>query len=376
MFNDCLIMAGGSGTRLWPASSSRLPKQFLPITEIQNGENSSAKKISFFSMALERSLALGERVIVITGEQHIPHVIADAAKLSAAERKRVLVIGEPVAKNTAPAIACAAAYSLLSGKNRKMLVLTSDHIIKPLDVFKTDASIATSGIELPGNRLAVFGIPPTHPETGYGYIETANSKENFYNVAAFHEKPDLKTAKKYTSSKRFYWNSGMFAFNVDFIKEQFLSLAPDVYKHFEKLRQPAPEDYTISRGIKILMGLKDLKTAYNKTKSISFDYAIVEKCSKTIMIRANFEWIDIGNWEEYSKICGNTGSVVFNEAAETCFVDSDIPVALAGVKDLIVVIRSGKNGAPAVALITKKGETQKVRDIVNQIKNTGNKELL
>ena len=372
-------MAGGSGTRLWPASSSRLPKQFLPAAEIQGGGNSPAGKVSFFSMALERSLALGERVVVITGNSHIPHVIADAAKLGAAEKKRVLVIGEPVAKNTAPAAACAVAYSRFSGRNRKMLVLTSDHIIKPLDVFKADAESAAAGIEPPESKLAVFGIPPTHPETGYGYIETAKSSGNqhgVYTVAAFHEKPDINTAKKFTAKKNFFWNSGMFAFNVDFMAEQFLSLAPDVYKPFGKLKQPKPEDFTVSRGIKILTGWKELETAYNKTKSISFDYAIAEKCSNTIMVRANFDWIDIGNWEEYSKICGKTGSLVFNEAGNTCFVDSDIPVALAGVEDLIVVIRSGKNGAPAAALITKKGQTQKVRDIVDKIKTTGNKELL
>ena len=384
MFNDCLIMAGGSGTRLWPASSSRLPKQFLPAAEIPGGEISSNKKISFFSMALERSLAVGERVIVIAGKSHIPHVIADAAKLSAAEKKRILVIGEPAAKNTAPAAACAVAYSRFSGRNRKMLVLTSDHIIKPLDVFKADAESAAVGVETPESKLAVFGISPTRPETDYGYIETTShiekknnrNQSGIYTVAAFHEKPDLATAKKFTANKHFFWNSGMFAFNVDFMAEQFLSLAPDVYRPFEKLKQPTQADFTVTRGIKVLTGWKGLEAAYNKTKSISFDYAIAEKCGNTIMVRVNFDWIDIGNWEEYSKICGNTNSLVFNEEADNCFVDSDIPVAIAGVEDLIVVIRSGKNGAPAAALITKKGQTQKVGGIVNQIKSTGNKELL
>jgi mannose-1-phosphate guanylyltransferase/mannose-1-phosphate guanylyltransferase/mannose-6-phosphate isomerase len=361
MFNDCLIMAGGSGTRLWPASNSRLPKQFLPATE----------KMSFFSLALERAFALGERVIIITGESHVPHVISEAAKFSAAEKKRMVVIGEPVAKNTAPAIACAVVYSLFGGSGRNMLVLTSDHIIKPLETFKKNALLAS--ISAGEGNLVIFGIPPSHPETGYGYIEAGKqTKDGVFSVTAFREKPDLQTAKKYVASKRFFWNSGMFAFNSDFMAEQFRSCQPDVYQCFEKLKQPKSADYAISKGVKVLTGWKGLESAYTKTKSISFDYAIAEKCSKTAMIRTNFDWIDIGNWEEYIKI-GKPSKDIFSVESDTCYVDSEIPVALAGVEDLIVVIRGGKN---ACALITRKGQTQKVRDVVEKIKNTGRKELL
>jgi len=368
MFDDCLIMAGGAGTRLWPASSSRLPKQFLPASE----------KSSFFFMALERALALtgsAGRVIVIAGKSHIPHIIADASKLSAGKKKRLLVIGEPAAKNTAPAIACAVSCSLLSGGKRNMLVLTSDHIIKPLKVLKADAALAAECAA--GGNLAVFGIPPSRPETGYGYIETGKAQNGgAFKAAAFHEKPDSRTAKKYALSKRFFWNSGMFAFNADFMAEQFRLLAPDVFLPFEKLKKPETKDFSVLRGVKILNSWRGLETAYGKTKSISFDYAIAEKCAKTMMIRANFDWIDIGNWEEYVKIRGKGGSEVFSASGENCYVDSDIPVALAGVEDLIVVIRSGKKGEPAVALITGKGRTQKVREVVEQIKKDGRKDLL
>jgi len=367
MFDDCLIMAGGSGTRLWPASSSRLPKQFLPADE----------KSSFFSMALERALALtgkDGRVVVIAGKSHVPHVITDAAKLSAADKKRLLVIGEPAAKNTAPAIACAVSLSLLSGRGRNMLVLTSDHIIKPLEVFKADAALAASGAK--AGKLAVFGIPPVRPETGYGYIETGRQEDGIYNVKAFHEKPDAATAKKYGASGRFFWNSGMFAFNADFIAEQFRLLAPDVFIPFEKLKKPGAKDFTLSRGVRTLSAWQGLEAAYRKTSAISFDYAITEKCAKTVMIRANFDWIDIGNWEEYAKMRGKGKALVFSVSGESCYVDSDIPVALAGVEDLIVVIRSGKNGESPSALITRKGQTQKVREIVEKIKMAKRQDLL
>jgi len=380
MFNDCLIMAGGSGTRLWPASSSRLPKQFLQ----------AAKGKSFFSLALERALTVSENVIVIAGKTHVPHVITDASKLDAAEKKRIVVIGEPAAKNTAAAIACAIVFSSLkkrgieSGSSKDMLVLTSDHIIKPLKMFKSAAMTALKAAS--DNTLVVFGIVPSRPETGYGYIETAsasslqNQKKNVFAVAAFHEKPDFENAKKYTESGRFFWNSGMFAFNVNFMADQFNTCANDVMEPFKKLKEPKKTDYTVSKGIKILSSWKGLDTAYKKTKSISFDYAVAEKCGKRAMVYADFDWIDIGNWEEYAKLrSGNggiSGSQVFRSGSDGCFVDSDIPVALAGVEDLIIVIRSGKNGETASALITKKGQTQKVRDITTIIKDAGRQDLL
>jgi len=365
MFDECLIMAGGSGTRLWPASSSRLPKQFLPASE----------KSTFFSMSLERALSVTEksgRIIIIAGKSHIPHILTNAAKLSAEEKKRLIVISEPAAKNTAPAIACAVVYSHLCG-GKNMLVLTSDHIIKPLKIFNKDAAIAAAAVK--EGALAVFGIPPSRPETGYGYIETGKIRnDGVYNVSAFHEKPDMQTAKKYAASKRFFWNSGMFAFNISFMSNEMRLLAPEVFLPFEKLK-PKDSDYTVSKGIKLL-AWRGLETAYRKTLGISFDYAIAEKCKKTVMVRTNFDWIDIGNWDEYAALCGKNNSQIYAEEASSCYVDSDIPVALAGVEDLIVVIRLGKNGNDACALITRKGKTQKVRNIVEHIKKSGKTELL
>jgi len=373
-------MAGGSGTRLWPASSSRLPKQFLP----------ASGKSSFFSLALERALACAQKVIIIAGESHIPLVVKDASKLTVAEKKRLIVIGEPAAKNTAAAIACAAVYSEIGeqgSESGNMLVLTSDHIIKPLDIFITDAALAEKACM---NNLVIFGIPPLHPETGYGYIEAdpKSGKDGVFTAAAFHEKPDLKTAKKYVSKRCFFWNSGMFAFNVSSMIKQFHTHAPDVILPLEKLKRPKPEDFSFYKNIKILSsasgessrGWKGLKAAYNKVKSISFDYAIAEKCGNTVMIPVHFDWIDIGNWDEYIKLeksdSAKNNTQVFNADSNACFVDSDIPVALAGVDDLIIIIRSGKNGERASALITKKGRTQKVRDVVDTIKKSGIEDLL
>jgi mannose-1-phosphate guanylyltransferase/mannose-1-phosphate guanylyltransferase/mannose-6-phosphate isomerase len=373
MFDDCLIMAGGSGVRLWPASSSKRPKQFLPMSH-NAGE-------TFFSAALERAFSVvdadGGRVIIIAGRSHVPFVTAACAVLGAAEKKRLTLIPEPEAKNTAPAIACAVAYAgKTAADSRAMLVLTSDHIIKPLERFKADAAAAADFARQ--GRLAVFGIPPARPETGYGYIETGKrlTTAGVYAVAAFREKPDRAAAEQFAASKRFFWNSGMFGFTAGFLAGEFRRLAPEVFRPFERLTAPDTTSYTKTRGLRILDKWAGLGNAYRRTKSISFDYAVAEQCADTVMVRAGFDWIDIGNWEEYAKLLGGAGGEVYSASCDGCFVDSDIPVALAGVDDLIVVIRSGKNGGPPAALITKKGETQRVRDVVEQIRTAGGTELL
>jgi mannose-1-phosphate guanylyltransferase/mannose-1-phosphate guanylyltransferase/mannose-6-phosphate isomerase len=390
MFNDCIVMAGGSGTRLWPASNSRRPKQFLSISNDEEGG------LSFFSSAVERALSLIDktdgRVIIIAGKSHVEPIVAACAALSPGERKHLTLIPEPAAKNTAPAIACAVLYAdWVSGVERNMLVLTSDHIIQPPETFRIDAAAAAAFAQQ--DKLAVFGIPPAKPETGYGYIEAAKrlsiplepagpgrihrlSEPEVYTVASFREKPDRERAEQFIASRRFFWNSGMFAFSSKFMLSEFHRYAPELIRPFEKLRAPDEGCYRTNRGLRILEEWPGLKEAYGEVKNISFDYAIAEKCAQTVMVKAGFDWIDVGNWDEYARLLGNTGSEIYQSGAESCFVDSDIPVALAGVKDLIVAVRSDRDGGPPTVLIAKKGETQRVREIVEQIRTAGRTELL
>lgn len=378
MINDCLIMAGGSGTRLWPASNSRIPKQFLPA-EKDGTDN-------FFSMSLERALQVVKenngKVIVIMGKTHLPFIVNSCSKLTATEKNRLVLIPEPEAKNTAPAIACAIEYiGKTSGWNNTMTVLTSDHIIKPINAFLKDINFAAQFAEQ--KKLVAFGISPNKPETGYGYIEASEKlNENVYAVTAFHEKPDHKTAQQFLDSNKYYWNSGMFAFRCDFLAEEYRRLAEDVISPFENLKPPDKESYTKINGLCILEKWTGLDNAYSQTKRISFDYAIAEKCLKTVMIRASFDWIDIGSWDDYSRLISGNSTVdsdtgdIFTVETNDCFVDSDIPVALAGVEDLIIVIRSGKDGSIPSALITKKGKTQLVRNIIEKIKQSERKDIL
>jgi mannose-1-phosphate guanylyltransferase/mannose-1-phosphate guanylyltransferase/mannose-6-phosphate isomerase len=381
-------MAGGSGTRLWPASNAAKPKQFLPIAQGASGED------TFFTAALERALAVIDketgRIIIIAGEGHVPHIINTCGKFSETERKQMVLIPEPLAKNTAAAIACGVSYiDRVSGEKRNILVLTSDHIITPLEVFTGDA--AAAALFAQQDNLAVFGIPPKAPETGYGYIEAAESlalspetvqdyaeshKPKAFQVASFREKPDRHKAEQFIASGHFYWNSGMFGFSSSYIYNEFHRHAPEVVLPFDRLEAPAEEAYTFTQGLRVLSQWPHLKEAYTEAKNISFDYAIAEKCAQTVMVAAGFAWRDVGSWDEYAQLLGDTGAEVYRAGGESCFVDADIPVALCGVEDLIVVIRSGKDGSTPSALIAKKGETQRVREIVEKITLAGSIKLL
>jgi mannose-1-phosphate guanylyltransferase len=168
----------------------------------------------------------------------------------------------------------------------------------------------------------------------------------------------------------------MFGFSAQFMAGEFHRNAPDSFSPFEKLPPPAPESYTIEEGIPVLRNWQGLREAYRAVRNISFDYAIAEKCRNTVMVAASFDWFDVGSWDEYARLSGDRGSEVYNSGSASCFVDADIPVALCGVKDLIVTVRSGKDGSPQAVLIAKKGESQRVRDIVEQIKTAGRQDLL
>jgi mannose-1-phosphate guanylyltransferase/mannose-6-phosphate isomerase len=373
MFNDCIIMAGGSGTRLWPASTAARPKQFLPVS--RSGTQ------TFFSSAVERAFVALEpngRLIVIAAQRHIALVAAECASFDQASRKRIVLIPEPESKNTAAAIACGVRYvALHDHADRSIVVLTSDHLIAPLAVFKANAEAAFAATRQ--NALVTFGIKPSRPETGYGYIEIAEclsgsaAESRRFNVASFHEKPDRATAERFIAAGSFYWNSGMFAFTAAFIMSEFERLAPDVYLPFSCLEKPS--DYAAQHDTRVISAWTGLADAYHAARRVSFDYAIAERCSRRVMIAADFAWRDIGSWDEYAELVGDSGADVYATGAESCFVDADIPVALCGVKDLIVVVRSGKNGGAPAVLVAKKGQTQGLRDIVDQINDAGKTEF-
>jgi mannose-1-phosphate guanylyltransferase len=329
----------------------------------------------------------------MAGRKHREVLLEASKAYTGPERERLLLFLEPEARNTAPAIAWGLEYveREARGEDRSILVLTGDHIICPMAAFIRDAR-AVDAFARQGN-LAVFGIVPQSPETGYGYIEAGEAlavpgdpagdawASQAFRVLRFREKPDRETAEKFLAAGNFYWNSGMFAFSSSFLEKEFKAVSPEVLAPFEELVSlkghplEGPIFETLG-GLRVLKDWPGLEEAYRKAPSISFDYALAEKCRKTVVVPATFKWTDVGSWDEYARLRedpdgkpgGEPGAEVYRYDSPGCFVDSDIPVALCGVEDLIVVVRSGKDGNPPAVLVAKKGTTQGLRNIVEEIK--------
>ncbi len=354
MIQHVVILAGGSGTRLWPASREGSPKQFL---DLGSGR-------SLLQQALARALGLrpAGRVLVVTHESQAQAVLKQARALRA---PGLAVLAEPAARNTAPAIAYACAWLEARGEgDAPLLVLAADHIIEPPERFA--AAVARAAALAAGGRLVVFGVRPDRPETGYGYIEAGERLGEGLLVRSFHEKPDAEGARRYLESGGYYWNSGMFAFTAGSFLEEADALAPWLSAPFRRARAALAKGKP-RRGI--VAPAAGLRGIYGGLRSISIDYAIMEKSRRAAMVEADFAWSDVGSWDEVARVARPQGELA-RAGGDGNFVLSDIPVALAGVSGLIVVVRNG------VCLVCRAGSSQLVREVVEQVKGKGRSELL
>ena len=358
MVENVFILAGGSGTRLWPASNIKNPKQFL---EVKDGK-------SLILLTIERALLLSKnvQVFIITLKDQMEGIIAQCNKLENG-LDRIHVLPEPAAKNTAPAIAACASY-LIEQKNEheKVLVLAADHLIEPLDSFIADVEessrLANKGY------LVTFGIKPGYPATGYGYIEAGAKEINSFRINSFKEKPNIDTANKFLKKGNYYWNSGMFVFSLNRFWEELKTGSPEIAKVFSGIgKNQSPKQ---NKGVSIIMDNSTTATVYKKSPRDSIDYAVMEKCSKAAVVPASFSWNDIGSWDEMASLPSSKEETVFNIDSDNNFISSDIPVALCGVDNLMVIQKNGS------LLICKKGKGQLVKDAVELIKNQNHTDLL
>ncbi len=257
-----VILSGGSGTRLWPLSRKTNPKQFIKMI---NGR-------SLFQHTLERNSMIADEFSIITNLQQYALASEQAQELDITIQNKVL---ESVGRNTAPAIAMAC---LKTHPDNILFVTPSDHMIKDLEVYKKNLNRA---IELAGQGfLVTFGIKPTHPETGFGYIEHIEEE-----VLSFREKPDLKTALKFVEEKRFLWNSGMFCFKANVFLSELKKFRPDILEACEEAISEETNDDIIP-----------LETMLNIPEE-SVDYAIFEKSDKIKVIPSDFYWTDLGTFD-------------------------------------------------------------------------------
>jgi len=348
-----MIMAGGAGTRFWPLSTESRPKQFLNLF----GGRSLLQETCYE----EERMVPEERVLVLTNESLVPLVYEQIPQLP-----RANVIGEPLRRDTAAAVALAALVCQRRYGNPIMIVLTADHLIKPVELFrKTILSAASAAAS--EDVLYTFGVRPSYPATCYGYLESGDKVGQYdglshYDLVRFVEKPDLETAREYLASGKYYWNSGMFVWSVETILGELERQLPAHLKHLT----PAVEKEGASDWPQVLKG------AFGPLEPISVDFGVMEGAGRIRMLAAEFYWNDVGGWlalEEFMEKdrAGNAhrGKLETLEAKNNLVFceDEEETVALIGVEDLVLV-RAGKH-----TLVVPRERTEEIKGLVKDLQS-------
>jgi mannose-1-phosphate guanylyltransferase len=353
-----VIMAGGRGTRFWPRSRKHRPKQLLNIL----GE----KTILEQTVDRIRPLCDWDRILIVTEAEQAPLIRELFPHLPA---DHLLV--EPLGRNTAPCIGLAALFMVERDPQEAMVLLPADHHIIDIGDFQATLSAAVQAAQ-EGEVLITLGIPPTFPETGYGYIEQGEPVKSgcprgVWGVKAFHEKPDRKRAETMLAAGRFYWNSGMFVWTAATIMKQFARWTPALYQELLGLIKRSGDP-----GWE-----KALREAYERMEDISIDYAVMEKADNVRMLEGRFGWNDVGSWEAVYQLSekddrGNCfqGSVVDLDSRGCLVYSPRKTVALLGVQDLVVV------ETPEAVLICPRERSQEVKQIVERLNQEGREDLL
>lgn len=337
-----IILAGGSGSRLWPLSRELYPKQLLNIMSDKSLLQSTFERLTH---CMDKS-----NILSITNTKHASNVKMQIQELT----ENPIVLSEPVAKNTAPAIALATKYILQkTNEDPIILVVPSDHLIKDNEKFlatvKKGEKLAQDGY------IVTFGIQPDYPETGYGYINTLKPLEAGYKVKEFVEKPDFETAKSYLKAGTYYWNSGIFMFKASVMMKEIEKLAPEIAKITNSV------DFINSKDIPFV--------EFDKMPSISIDYAIMEKSDKIALLKLESDWNDLGSWKSIYDVSNKdennnvfVGHVI-DEGSKNSFVyASSKLVTTIGLEDTIVIETED------AILACKKDKTQDVKRIYETLK--------
>lgn len=353
-----VIMAGGTGTRFWPLSRQKSPKQFLPIISERTMIEETVNRI--------RPLIPNPKIYTIANQeqtQSIHDLLPDIPEPN--------LLVEPQGKNTAPSLILATALIYLQNPEAVVAALPADHLIKEASVFRQKLEAAAEAAA-GRDQLIVFGIPPLFPATGYGYIQFTETtpikirEEEFFEVMEFKEKPKLEQAQSYLEQGNCCWNSGMFIWQASVFAQKLEQFAPEMSVYWKRILRTLEDDSSSS-----------VKEIFDEIPSISIDYALMEKAQGVRMCKGDFGWSDVGVWSSLIDIWPHDekGNALRGESivldAEGCLLHNPQKLtALVGVKNLVVV-----NTEDAL-LICHKGQDQRIRDIVEILKKRGKDEHL
>ncbi|MBI2743046.1 MAG: mannose-1-phosphate guanylyltransferase/mannose-6-phosphate isomerase [Chlamydiales bacterium] len=345
-----IILAGGSGTRLWPISRRAFPKQFLHFGE---GESLLQKSVRRFMPTFDI-----QDMVILTNQEYYHLVKSQVGAIDRRLEKQIIV--EPERKNTAPAIALAVKYmqEFMGAQDDDCFVVSSsDHILSPTETFLKGVEIAEEEAE--HGRHVVFGIRPNKPETGYGYIKAkqiAHAKPS--NVECFVEKPDLQTAQRYLLSGDYLWNSGIFVFRIGtFLRE--------LQKHCPQI------------GEKCQLSFQEMVAQFSEMPDLSIDYALLEKKTPTSVIPLDISWSDVGSWDSVYEVMDKDeeqnvkiGNVKTIDTKNCLIIGGKRLISTIGLEELLIIETED------AIFIGKKGESQRVKALVDQLKQTHSKETM
>ncbi len=355
-----VIMAGGSGTRFWPGSRKAMPKQLLRLVGEQTMIQSTASRVS--------SIIPPERRWVVTNAVQADETIRQLPDVPA---NQMLI--EPCGRNTAPCIGLAAIALLKNDPDAVMLVMPADHVIGPDDVFCSAVDQAAEIVASNPQSFVLFGVLPGYPSTGFGYIERSKplgeaDTAAAFRVASFREKPNRDTAMEFLQAKRFYWNCGIFVWRADAILTSLAEYEPEIHDLLRQLQQ--------SIGTPEFDG--QLAVLFPQMKSISIDYAILERASDVVVFEAPFEWDDVGSWQALPRLIGKdvNGNTIdgLHRGLESkdCIIRTtdEHLIATFGVQDLIIVHTDD------ATLVAPRNDEEAVRKLVAFLQEQGDERYL
>ena len=349
-----VVLSGGAGTRLWPASVSMYPKQLLPLVD------GKTTMLQDTVRRLTGNSNLADACLVVCNEAHRFLV---AEQLRAIDQPATIVL-EPDGRNTAPAAALAALLALQSEKDALLLIMPADHVIRDIAAFHSAVALGVEAARQ--GKLVTFGIVPTRPETGYGYVQARPNGEQPVPIMSFVEKPNLEKARAYVAGGEHFWNSGMFLFSADAYLQELAAVAPAIHEHVAESVEKATRDADFVRPD---------AAAFAASPSDSIDYAVMEKTTAGMMVPLDAGWSDVGSWAALHEVresdeSGNTidGDVVIHDCTNSLIQAENMLVTAVGLDDVAVI--QTKNSI----LVANKDRAQDVKFIVDELKREDREE--